>query len=81
MSEPLNQRVPWCTCGQHVLSPALPPGGIDLQRWLDGLAWSMIDQALERAGGNKAQAARLLGLERTTLVMRLKRPGCPGSAA
>jgi len=66
-------RAPWCRCGEILLAPALPPGGIDLERWLDGLHRSMVDQALDRAAGNKAEAARLLGLERTTLVERLKR--------
>jgi transcriptional regulator with GAF, ATPase, and Fis domain len=32
-------------------------------------------QALQRAGGNKAEAARLLGLPRSTLVSRLKKLG------
>lgn len=81
MSEPLNRRAPWCQCGQLIVVPALPVGGIELDRWLEGLAWSMLDQALERSGGNKAEAARLLGLNRTTLVERLKRVRHPGSAA
>ena len=33
----------------------------------------MIRQSLERTGGNKRQAAALLGLKRTTLVEKLKR--------
>ncbi len=74
-------RVPWCPCSQLILVPVLPPGGIDLDRWLETLAWSMLDQALQHAGGNKAQAARLLGLNRTTLIDRLKRYRHPGSAA
>jgi transcriptional regulator with GAF, ATPase, and Fis domain len=35
----------------------------------------LILQALERAGGNKAEAARALGLARSTLVSRLKKYG------
>jgi DNA-binding NtrC family response regulator len=54
-----------------LLAPELPPEGVELDRWLDGLAWSLLDQAVERAGGNRAAAARLLGMQRTTLVMRL----------
>ena len=33
----------------------------------------LIERSLERTGGNKGQAARLLGLKRTTLVEKLKR--------
>ena len=34
---------------------------------------SLIKQSLERTGGNKRQAAKLLNLKRTTLVEKLKR--------
>jgi DNA-binding NtrC family response regulator len=34
---------------------------------------TLIIQALERTGNNKNQAAKLLGLNRTTLVERLKK--------
>jgi DNA-binding NtrC family response regulator len=33
----------------------------------------LITRALDRTGGNKGQAARLLSLKRTTLVEKLKR--------
>lgn len=73
MREALDpQRLPCCDCGAPVLGPELPGAGVDLERWLEGLRCSLIDQALERSGGNKAEAARLLGIERTTLVERLK---------
>lgn len=73
-------RAPWCRCGEPVLVPVLPPGGLELDRWLEMLAWSMLDQAIEHTAGNKARAARLLGLNRTTLVERLKRYGHPAAA-
>jgi len=73
-------RAPSCRCGEYLLAPALPPGGLDLDRWLQGLALTMLDQALLQSGGNKARAARLLGLNRTTLVERLKRFAHPGSS-
>ena len=33
---------------------------------------SRLEQALERAGGNKTAAAELLGLKRTTLAAKLR---------
>ena len=36
---------------------------------------SYIDQALSRTDGNRNQAARLLGLNRTTLVEKLRKRG------
>lgn len=33
----------------------------------------LIGQALNRSGGNRGQAARLLALKRTTLVEKIKR--------
>lgn len=42
---------------------------------LDELDDRYIHAVLEQSGGNKSQAARLLGIERTTLDRRLKRYG------
>jgi sigma-54 specific flagellar transcriptional regulator A len=46
---------------------------IDLARILRGLEDAYIDAALARTGGNKKAAADLLGLQRTTLVEKLRR--------
>lgn len=51
----------------------LPEEGVDLKRELQRYQDWMVQQALVRSGGNKAAAARLLGIERTTLVEMLKR--------
>jgi len=51
----------------------LPPEGIKLRNYLAGLEAELIDQALARTGGNRNQAARLLGLNRTTLVEKLRK--------
>jgi two-component system, NtrC family, response regulator HydG len=51
--------------------PAIPPEGLSLEV----LERELILQALERAGGNKSQAARLLGLTRRTLYSRMERHG------
>ena len=45
----------------------LPPEGVDL----DQVEEDLIRQALTMAQGNKARAARLLGLSRATLLYRL----------
>lgn len=51
----------------------LPEGGLDLRWFVRELEKHLMDQALERSGGNKRQAARMLGLKRTTLVAKLRR--------
>ncbi len=51
----------------------LPIGGIDLENYIENLENALIMQALERTGHNKNQAAKLLGLNRTTLVERIKK--------
>jgi DNA-binding NtrC family response regulator len=56
------------------LSPvALPDGGMDLDAFVADIERELIQRSLERTGGNKGQAARLLNLKRTTLVEKLKR--------
>ncbi|MGC4028534.1 MAG: sigma-54 dependent transcriptional regulator [Steroidobacteraceae bacterium] len=57
----------------------LPPGGIDLRAHVSAIEETLIRQALERSEGIVAQAARLLGLRRTTLVEKLRKFGI-GSA-
>ncbi|HET9178578.1 MAG TPA: sigma-54 dependent transcriptional regulator [Terriglobia bacterium] len=54
---------------------ALPllPEGLTLEQFEDKL----IQEALQRAGGNKSQAARLLGLSRNALRYRLSKIGVP----
>jgi two-component system response regulator AtoC len=51
----------------------LPPHGLDLRLLLTQLEDRLIGQALERTGGNKNRAAELLGMNRTTLVEKLRR--------
>jgi DNA-binding NtrC family response regulator len=53
--------------------PELPESGGDLKTILDAVEERMIGEALERTGGNKNRAAELLGLNRTTLVEKLRR--------
>jgi DNA-binding NtrC family response regulator len=48
---------------------------LDLPGQLDELERRELCTALERCGGNKAEVARMLGIQRTTLYYRLKRLG------
>jgi two-component system NtrC family response regulator len=54
--------------------PEIPPEGLSLEV----LERELILKALERAGGNKSQAARLLGLTRRTLYSRMEKHGLRG---
>ena len=56
---------------------AARPQACDLRAVVAQLEESLIDQALERTGGNRNAAAQLLGLNRTTLVEKLKRAKKP----
>jgi DNA-binding NtrC family response regulator len=51
----------------------LPEEGIDFDGFVSGIERQLIRRALEKTGGNKGQASRLLNLKRTTLVEKLKR--------
>jgi two-component system response regulator AtoC len=54
-------------------SLALPDDGMDLDAFVANIERELIQRSLERTGGNKGQAAKLLNLKRTTLVEKLKR--------
>ena len=54
---------------------SLPDEGINIKRALEELESKLTLDALRRSKGNKAKAAELLGLKRTTLIERLKRLG------
>ncbi len=57
-------------------SPAgfrLPVDGIDLRKAVEMFEDSLIRQALERTAGNKNRASILLGMNRTTLVEKLRK--------
>jgi len=53
---------------------ALPPEGISMAEW----ERSLIEQALQQAGGNQIEAARMLGLRRGALRYRMKKLGLKG---
>lgn len=81
-AQPVHNRY-WCgECvafvdaairGAEAFHGVLPDGGLDIVGLLDTLERKLIQAACERTGNNIAQAARLLRVNRTTLVERLKR--------
>ena len=52
---------------------SLPEKGLNMRATLEALEVKLTRDALKRSGGNKARAAELLGLKRTTLIERLKK--------
>jgi len=61
------------TYGQPL--PRVSTDGVDMPRIIEGMEKNMILEALEHGKGVKARAARLLGINRTTLVEKIKRLG------
>lgn len=53
----------------------VPDGGIDLKEWLADMEIRLIRQALDLTDGVVARAAKLLRLQRTTLVEKLRKYG------
>lgn len=49
--------------------------GIDLKKTLSDIEDSLIAQALEMTSGNKNQASKLLTMNRTTLIEKMKKKG------
>ena len=59
--------------GGRAAAVEFPPQGIDLPCLMDELEHNLITQALTLSHGVKSRAAELLGLNRTTLVEKLRR--------
>jgi len=52
--------------------PAPLSQGMDFDTAVTRFQLSMLQQALSQTGGNKTAAAELLGMKRTTLIMKLR---------
>ena len=59
--------------GSSAMPSQLPDEGINLREVIEEFESSLVRQALERTKWNKNQAAKLLGMNRTTLVEMVKR--------
>ena len=57
------------------LNEELPESGVDFNSLIDTYENQLITQALNQTQGNKKAAAKLLGLNRTTLVEKIKKKG------
>ena len=64
---------PGCISGASLIT--LPDDGLDLKLVLSEIEDSLIAQALERTDGNKNQASKLLRVNRTTLIEKMKKKG------
>jgi DNA-binding NtrC family response regulator len=68
----------------HILAPpAVAPAeepslGLSLEAHVERLERRLIREALERAGGNRSEAARLLGISRNGLALKMDRLGLEG---
>lgn len=67
---PEIRKAPDATGAQTI---QFPDEGVDLEAYVGNIERALIHQSLERTGGNKRQAAKLLNLKRTTLIEKLKR--------
>ena len=56
----------------------LPEGGLDLERHLEEYERSILIKVLERTGGNRTEAARLLGVSFRSMRYRLSKLGITG---
>ncbi|MFC5740484.1 sigma-54 dependent transcriptional regulator [Dyella tabacisoli] len=69
-----------CTSGMDS-AVVLPEGGLDLKDHLADIEIGLIRQALDATGGVVAHAAKLLRMQRTTLVEKLRKYGLQSSLA
>jgi len=81
--EPRDLPVHLVAVREQVEMPTMPwqfgSAGIDFYREMEAIEDRIIAQALRLSGGNKKEAARLLRVNRTTLLEKLKRKRASGS--
>ena len=67
--------MPWRPGEPPASAPKLPPAGLCFREVVDDFETDLIRQALEQTHWNKNAAARLLRLNRTTLIEKIKKKG------
>lgn len=64
-----------CATNANVLDVTLPNDGVRMKTVVDKVERALILQALGRTNNSRTHAATLLGVNRTTLVEKMKRLG------
>jgi len=77
-SEDLPEKFRKSSVSSSIHKVALPSEGLDLNNLLDDIENDLIRQALDKTHGIKEKAAKLLGLNRTTLVQKIKKKSAMG---
>jgi DNA-binding NtrC family response regulator len=75
LPEDVRDAAPAYRAASIVEVPATPDDGIDFAATMTRMERDLILRYLEKTGGNRRQAARLLRLSRTTLIDKLQRLG------
>ena len=78
---PLHIRQQRQSLSDSITMTKLPESGLDFNDVVEQFENSLIVQALEKTAGNKKAAAKLLNLNRTTLVEKIKKKGIEAKAA
>jgi DNA-binding NtrC family response regulator len=50
----------------------IPESGINFEELITGIERRLLERALAKSGGNKARAASMLQMKRTTLISKFK---------
>lgn len=67
--------IPDDTAAESLSPVCIPDSGIDLNKMVEDFENRLIMEALKKSEWNKARAAELLGIKRTTLIEKLKKKG------
>ena len=66
-------RLPENSPTGHLIDFNIPEYGIDINSVVENMERNLILKALKKTGGVKNRAAKLLGLNRTTLIEKMKK--------
>lgn len=74
------ELIQWENLNQVKIPKEIPPD-FNLNKFMETIESELMYVALETTGGNKKEAAKLLGMQRTTLTERLKKKSVPTTEA